>query len=149
MSTLKSGELAKRASVNSETLRYYEREGLLPEPERTESGYRLYAEEDVKRVRFIKRAQELGFSLKEIKELLALKLDATRSAREVKRLAEQKVLDIEEKITTLQAMKETLQELARACSGKGSVDHCPILSCLDECIPEIPMKVPKKGGEKQ
>ncbi len=73
MSPIKSGDLAKRANVNTETLRYYEREGLLPEPERTESGYRLYADEDVKRVQFIKRAQELGFSLKEVKELLALK----------------------------------------------------------------------------
>jgi MerR family transcriptional regulator, copper efflux regulator len=142
MSPIKSGALAKQANVNTETLRYYEREGLLPEPERTESGYRLYADEDVKRVRFIKRAQELGFSLKEVKELLALKLDASQSAREVKRLTEQKIQDIEEKIQSLHAMKEVLQHLAEACSGKGSVDHCPILNCLDECIPQ-------KGGEKR
>lgn len=87
MTTIKSEELAKQANVNSETLRYYEREGLLPEPERTESGYRLYADKDVRRDRFIKRAQELGFSLRKIKELLALKLEATQSASEVKRLA--------------------------------------------------------------
>jgi MerR family copper efflux transcriptional regulator len=141
MSPLKSGELAKQANVNSETLRYYEREGLLPEPERTDSGYRLYADEDVKRVRFIKRAQELGFSLKEIKELLALKLDASQSASEVKRLTEHKIQDIENKIQSLQAMKGVLHDVAAACSGKGSVDHCPILTCLDECIPQ-------KGGEK-
>jgi Zn(II)-responsive transcriptional regulator len=140
MNTIKSGDLAKRANVNPETLRYYEREGLLPEPERTESGYRLYVDEDVQRVRFIKRAQELGFSLKEIKELLALKLDASQSASEVKRLAEQKVQDIKAKIQSLQAMKETLEHLTEACSGKGSVDHCPILNCLDECIPQ-------KGGD--
>jgi Hg(II)-responsive transcriptional regulator len=142
MTPFKSGELAKKANVNSETLRYYEREDLLPAPERTESGYRLYTEEDVKRVRFIKRAQELGFSLKEVKELLALKLDAGQSAGQVKRLAEQKMKDIDAKIQSLQAMKAVLQELAEACSGKGSVDQCPILHCLDECIP-------RKGGEKR
>ncbi|MCE3236913.1 MAG: merR1 [Vampirovibrio sp.] len=142
MSPLKSGTLAKRANVNPETLRYYEREGLLPEPERSETGYRLYADEDVKRVRFIKRAQELGFSLKEIKELLALKLDASQSASQVKKLAELKIQDIEAKIQSLRAMKSILSELTEACSGKGSVDHCPILSCLDECIPQ-------KGGETQ
>lgn len=141
MTPLKSGDLAKKSNVNTETLRYYEKEGLLPEPERTESGYRLYADEDVKRVRFIKRAQELGFSLKEIKELLALKLDASQSASEVKRLTEQKIQDIDRKILNLQAMKTILEDLADACSGEGSVDHCPILNCLDECIPQ-------KGGEK-
>ncbi len=71
MSPLKSGDLAQKAKVNTETLRYYDREWLIPEPVRTESGYRLYADDDVKRVRFIKRTQELRFSLKEIKELLA------------------------------------------------------------------------------
>lgn len=142
MSPMKSGELAKQAGVNLETLRYYEREALLPEPERTDSGYRLYAEEDLKRVRFIKRAQELGFSLKEVKELLALHLDATQSASEVKRLAEQKLEDIESKIRSLQAMQTALSELAEACSGEGSVVHCPILNCLEECIPQ-------KGGEEQ
>jgi Hg(II)-responsive transcriptional regulator len=141
MSPIKSGELAKQANVNSETLRYYEREGLLPEPARSESGYRQYAEEDVKRVRFIKRAQDLGFSLREIKELLALKLNASQSAREVKRLAEQKIQEIENKIHHLEAMKTILGHLVEACSGKGSVSECPIINCLDECIPQ-------KGGEK-
>lgn len=141
MNPLKSGDLARKSKVNTETLRYYEKEGLLPEPERTESGYRLYADEDVKRVRFIKRAQELGFSLKEIKELLALKLDASQSASEVKRLTEQKIQDIDGKIQNLHAMKTILEDLVDACSGQGSVDHCPILNCLDECISQ-------KGGEK-
>lgn len=143
MHTLKSGELAKQANVNSETLRYYEREGLLPEPARSESGYRLYTDTDIKRVRFIKRAQDLGFSLREIKELLALKLDSSQSASEVKRLAEQKILNIEEKIESLQAMKQTLKHLTKACSGQGSVEDCPILNCLDECNPQ------KKGGDQR
>lgn len=140
MPPIKSGDLAKRANVNPETLRYYEREGLLPEPERAESGYRLYTEEDIKRVRFIKRAQELGFSLKEVKELLVLKLGNHQSARDVKRLTKQKIQDIDAKIQSLQAMKSVLEGLAEACSGQGTVDHCPILNCLDDCIPQ-------KGGK--
>ena len=141
MSPLKSGALAKKAHVNPETLRYYEREGLLPEPQRSDAGYRLYSDEDVRRVRFIKRAQELGFSLKEVKDLLALKVDASQSASEVKKLAEQKVQDIEAKIHHLQSMKRILHELADTCSGQGPVEQCPILNCLDACSSE-------KGGEK-
>ena len=132
MNTLKSGELAKQANVNTETLRYYEREGLLPEPKRSEAGYRLYTADDVKRVQFIKRAQDLGFSLKEIKELLTLKLDETQSAKAVKRLTEQKIKTIEHKIKALEAMKEVLLGLSAACSGEGSVDHCPIIKSLDK-----------------
>lgn len=131
MDGIKSGELAKRAKVNTETLRYYEREGLLPEPNRSESGYRLYSVEDVQRVLFIKRSQELGFSLKEIKELLALKLDANQSASDVKKLTEQKIADIDSRIESLQAMKHVLTELSVACSGKGSVTQCPILNSIE------------------
>jgi Hg(II)-responsive transcriptional regulator len=132
MNALRSGELAKQAQVNPETLRYYEREGLLPEPERTTAGYRVYTAEDVQRVQFIKRAQELGFSLKEIKELLALRLDETRSASVVKSLTEQKIETIQQKIDSLEAMKTALLELSATCSGKGSAHHCPILKSLDE-----------------
>lgn len=132
MTSLKSGELAKQAEVNVETLRYYEREGLLPEPERTESGYRLYHQRDVKRVRFIKKAQELGFTLKEIKELLTLTTDPKHLAGEVKTMTQQKIHIIEEKITVLQSMKATLFELSEACPGEaGTVDTCPIVRCLD------------------
>lgn len=140
MHSLKSGELAKQANVNPETLRYYEREGLLAEPVRTESGYRLYQQAEVKRVRFIKKAQELGFSLKEVKELLSLKWSGSHSASEVKQLTEQKILDIEAKIQSLLAMKAALQELASTCSGKGSIDDCPILNSLEDNAQE-------KGGE--
>jgi MerR family mercuric resistance operon transcriptional regulator len=148
MHSLKSGELAKQAQVNPETLRYYEREGLLPEPTRTEAGYRLYHPDDVKRVRFIKKAQELGFSLKEVKELLALKLNADHSASEVKRLTEHKIRDIEAKIQSLQAMKKVLADLASACSGTGSVDYCPILNCLEENSQENGQEnTQEKGGE--
>lgn len=141
MTLIKSGELAKQAGVNPETLRYYEREGLLPEPERTESGYRLYAQDDVNQVQFIKRAQELGFSLKEIKELLALRLDSNSSAAEVKKLTQEKIQDIDQKIQSLQAMKKILLELATECSGEGSLNHCPIIKSMES--------IPKKGGQQQ
>jgi Hg(II)-responsive transcriptional regulator len=125
---LKSGELARRASVNVETLRYYEREGLLPEPERSEAGYRYYAETDVQRVQFIKRAQELGFTLKEIKELLALKINPKGSAAGVKEFALQKIQLIDHKIQLLQNIRDTLVALSEACPGEdGTVDACPIL----------------------
>src|SRR6266849_5272993 len=102
------GELAKRAQVHLETIRYYEREGLLPEPPRLASGYRMFPESAVRRVRFIKRAQELGFSLAEIRDLLSLREDAGAGAHEMRERAKAKVANIEEKIRTLQAMKHAL-----------------------------------------
>ena len=132
-SKLKAGEVASQASVNVETLRYYEREGLLPEPARSDSGYRLYSDETVKTVRFIKRSQDLGFSLSEIKELLALRHNPDHSAGEVKALTEHKITVIEGKIQALQAMRETLLSLAKSCPGSAdTVAHCPIIHCLDE-----------------
>src|SRR5207244_5272900 len=99
--SLKIGELAERAEVNLQTIRYYEREGLLPEPPRRESGYRMFPETTVRRVRFIKRAQELGFTLAEIRELLSLRHDHDRIRTEVRALAEAKISHVEEKIRTL------------------------------------------------
>ncbi len=131
MLQLTIGELAKRGGVNLETIRYYEREGLLPKPPRSQSGYRQFPPEGVRRIRFIKRAQELGFSLKEIKELLALQLDPDSTAADVKKRAEQKLADIEEKIQTLRAMKKALVRLTATCCGEGSVSECPILESLD------------------
>jgi MerR family transcriptional regulator, copper efflux regulator len=131
MVSLKSGELAKQAHVNVETLRYYEREGLLPTPERSASGYRLYQDADVKRVSFIKKAQTLGFTLTEIKTLLALTGDGHQTAGNVKTLTEQKITLIEEKIQALLTMKATLLELVEACPGsEGTVDASPIIHCL-------------------
>jgi Hg(II)-responsive transcriptional regulator len=132
-SSLKSGELAKLADVHVETLRYYEREGLLAEPERSESGYRLYCPDDVKTVRFIKHAQELGFTLKEVKELLTLKQMTGHSAGEVKELAERKIQVINQKIQDLEAMKTTLLTLIEACpGGDESIDNCPIMQSLED-----------------
>ena len=127
MEQLTRGKLAKLGAVNLETIRYYERQGLLPKPPRSPSGYRLFPSESVRRVRFIKRAQELGFSLKEIKELLALKVSPKATASDVKERTETKIADIEQKIQTLRAMKKALARLVATCSGKSSASECPIL----------------------
>ncbi len=129
--TLKIGEVADRAGVNLQTIRYYDREGLLPEPPRLESGYRMFPQDAVRRVRFIMRAQELGFTLSEIKALLALRIERKRGSAEVQRLAQAKIADIEQKIRTLQAMKKVLKELAERCPGCGPTSECPILESLE------------------
>jgi MerR family mercuric resistance operon transcriptional regulator len=130
MEQLTVGELARRGKVNLETIRYYERRGLLPKPPRSASGYRLFSPESVRRIRFIKRAQELGFSLKEIKELLALQVSADGTSADVRERAEAKIADIEERIKTLRSMKKALERLTSACCGQGSVSECPILESL-------------------
>jgi len=128
---LKIGQLAQRASVNLQTIRYYEREGLLPEPPRLSSGYRLYSDSMVRRVRFIKRAQEIGFSLAEIRELLSLRADGRRERNEVRAIAQAKLADIEDKMRTLKAMKAVLNRLTERCSGCGPTSECPILESID------------------
>jgi MerR family mercuric resistance operon transcriptional regulator len=129
--TLKIGQLAQRAAVNLQTIRYYEREGLLPEPPRLSSGYRLYTDSVVRRVRFIKRAQEIGFSLAEIRELLSLRADENRERNEVRAIAQAKIADIEDKMRTLKAMKAVLNRLTERCSGCGPASECPILESID------------------
>ncbi len=132
MEMLTIGKLAKRADVNIETIRYYERRGLIPKPRRRESGYREYSDETAKRILFIKRAKDLGFSLKEINELLSLKLDPGTSCSEVRKKAEMKLEDIESKIKTLRKMKKALVNLTNSCSGSGPVKECPILEALEK-----------------
>ena len=128
---MKIGEVADRGGVNLQTIRYYEREGLLPQPPRLPSGYRVFSEPAVRRVRFIKRAQELGFTLAEIRELLSLRIDHERDRSEVRAIAEAKVADIEQKIRTLSAMKDALVRLTDHCHGHGPASECPILEALD------------------
>lgn len=125
------GQLAKKAQVNVETVRYYERRGLIPEPPRRESGYRRYAQDAVARIQFIKRAKELGFSLREILELLSLRVDPDTTCADVKRRAEVKIADIEEKIRSLRGMQKALMKLAASCTGRGPTNECPILEALD------------------
>ena len=128
---LKIGEVAERSGVNLQTILYYERQKLLPEPPRLPSGYRMFPEETVRRVRFIKRAQELGFSLTEILDLLSIQVDPSKECSDVKRLAKAKIANIEEKIRTLEAMKRVLGGLAKLCSGQGPSSECPILESID------------------
>lgn len=129
--TLTIGKLAKEAGVNIDTVRYYERRQLLLEPERTPSGYRQYQPETITRIKFIKRAQELGFSLDEISELLHLRIDADSACDDVKLRAEAKVADIQSKIETLERMQATLTELIGHCMLRQPTEPCPILNSLE------------------
>ena len=132
MDKLSIGELAKKANVNKETIRYYERKGLIPEPPRNDSGHRQYSEIEVKRTEFIKRTQSLGFSLKEIKDLLMLKIEPQTTCKDIQGIVKLKILDIDQKIKGLMLIKKTLNKLAGRCSGQGPVSACPILDELEE-----------------
>tara|TARA_B110000967_G_C18702694_1_gene468672 strand:- start:104 stop:508 length:405 start_codon:yes stop_codon:yes gene_type:complete len=134
MSYLRIGDLSKRTEINNETLRFYESKGLLEEPRRSEAGYRLYTESAVTRVNFIVRAKRLGFSLKEIMELLSLRVDKEDSTcGDVKFLAEKKLEDIEGKINELKRMRNALNKITLACcGGEESAVHCTILNSLED-----------------
>jgi MerR family copper efflux transcriptional regulator len=131
MDRLTIGEVAKQAQVRIETLRYYERRGLVAPPPRNGSNYRLYPQETVRRVQFIKRAQQRGFSLKEITELLALRATPETPCADIRTHAVAKIDTIEAKIRALHAMKRALTALVAACPGEGVVTDCPILASLD------------------
>lgn len=124
------GQVARRAGVGVETVRFYEREGLLEEPARRASGYRQYSEEAIKHIRFIKRAQQLGFSLKEIAELLTLRVDAETSCEQARERAAAKLAEVEQKIVELQRMREALLHVASLCAGEGPKGRCPLLDAL-------------------
>lgn len=130
-SSLTIGQLARKAEINLETVRYYERRGLLPKPPRAASGYRAFPPEAAQRLRFIRRAQELGFSLMEIRELLALRVSPRTSSAEIRKRAEAKIADIEKKIRSLESMRKSLRGLATSCSGCGPISKCPILESLE------------------
>lgn len=131
MESLTIGKIARFAEVGVETIRFYEREGLIIEPPRRDSGYRQYPKETVFRIRFIRRAKQLGFSLREIKELLSLRINPRTSCEEVREHTKGKIAEIEEKMHTLQRMKKALMNLTEACSGRGPVRECPILEALE------------------
>jgi Hg(II)-responsive transcriptional regulator len=130
MATLRIGELARQAAVTIDTIRFYERQGILPEPPRRASGYREYPPETVAVIRFIKRAQELGFTLRETAELLELREVPRATCRDVLKRAQAKVAAIDAKIRDLQAMRDALLELMAECSGRGPVACCPIIESL-------------------
>lgn len=130
LKSLTIGRLAKLAEVSIDSIRFYERRGLLAEPLRTESNYRMYPLEAADRLRFIKKAQTLGFSLNEIQELLALRHDPTASKAEVKAKTAQKIGDIRGKIRDLSRMLQALEQLDESCDGHGPIGDCPILEAL-------------------
>ncbi len=132
MDTLSIGQVARRAGVGIETVRFYEREGLLEEPLRRPSGYRQYSEQVVQRIHFIKRAQQLGFSLKEIAELLLLRVDAQTSCEEVQQRTEAKIAEVERKLIELQRMRQALLQVAALCTGQGPASACPMLDALEQ-----------------
>ncbi len=132
MDMLSIGQVARRSGVGVETVRYYEREGLLEEPPRRASGYRQYSEEVVKRLHFIKRAQKLGFSLKEITELLLLRVDTQNACEDVRQRADAKIAEVERKLIELQRMRQALIQVASLCTGKGPDSRCPVLDALDQ-----------------
>lgn len=134
MDSIGIGTLARRAGVSIDTVRYYERDGLLAPRTRLASGYRRYSEVEVSRLRFIRRAQALGFSLKEVKELLAI--SGQRDVARIKRTAQGKLADVERRIAELERVRDGLSSLIDACPGHGRAADCPILKALgDEELP--------------
>lgn len=125
------GQTAKQAGVNIQTIRYYERRGFVKPDARRDSGYRLYGEEAVKRILFIKKAQELGFTLKDIDRLLRLSVGSTARCRDVRMKAEAHLMDVREKIARLRSIENVLSGLIRTCMRKGRTDPCPILKSLE------------------
>lgn len=125
------GQVAKLAGVGVETIRFYEREGLLNKPERKESGYRLFGSDVVNRIRFIRRVQELGFSLKEIRELLFLRVDSRATAKEVKKRVDSKIDQIDGRIRDLKKVRSALAQLSRNVT-KRPTSECPLLDVLDK-----------------
>jgi MerR family transcriptional regulator, copper efflux regulator len=128
MESIGIGALARRAGVGIDTVRYYERTGLIAPRTRLASGYRRYTELEVSRLRFIRRAQALGFTLKEVRELLSL--SAQRDVARVKRSAQAKLQDVEERIAELEKVRKGLATLIAACPGHGRAADCPILKTL-------------------
>lgn len=128
---LQIGIVAKRARVNVQTIRYYERRGLVSPEDHRESGYRLYSGEAVKKIRFIKNAQELGFTLGEIMGLLKLQVSHRSKCGEVKRKAEVRLNDVRSKLDSLKAIEKALIELVDACRSRAATDPCPILKSLE------------------
>jgi MerR family copper efflux transcriptional regulator len=130
MNSIGIGTLAKRAGVSIDTVRYYEKSGLLAPESRLASGYRRYSDEQVSRLRFIRRAQELGFTLKDIRELLGI--SKQRDVAKVKRAAEKKLADVEARLVALTRMRDGLATLVATCPGHGRAADCPILKALGE-----------------
>lgn len=132
MSSFTIGEIARRAEVGIDTVRYYERNELLPAPVRRPSGYREYGDADVQRLSFIRRAKDLGFTLAQIRELLALSTDRERGVRGIKKRAQERLDDLDLRIREMQRVRSGLQALVDGCPGHGKLQACPILGALTQ-----------------
>ncbi len=128
------GKLAKAAGVNVETVRFYEREGLLKRPLKTGTGWRQYDDQALHTLRFIKRAQALGFSLREVRQLLALRTNRMDRCGDVRRSAEEKVADIDSRIADLRAIRSALADLIDRCHSRPDQLSCPIVESLSESV---------------
>ncbi len=149
MGSLTIGVLAKRADVGIETVRFYERRGLVRRPARPGTGYRSYPEDAVGRIRFIRNAQALGFSLQEIKELLALRVTAGTSCAAVRSRAAAKVADVNRRLADLERIRVALEELVAACPGRGALASCTILEALDSAAVSISESRPMGAKRRQ
>lgn len=127
---MRIGTVARKCGVSIDTIRYYEREGLLPPPRRRPSGYREYGDGAVKRLRFIRHAKELGFSLEDIRELLSLSIDREQGVKGVKQRAQTRLAMVEERLAQLRRVRRGLKQLIVNCPGHGPLDECPILRAL-------------------
>jgi len=130
MNQLSIGQLARHAGVAIDTVRYYERNGLLHPANRLASGYRRYSESELKRLRFIRRAKVLGFSLDEVRELL--ELGSQDSVAGIRQAAQAKLADLDRRLAELERIRQGLRELVEACPGHGRADACPILAALNQ-----------------
>ncbi len=130
MNKLTIGQVARRAEIGIETIRFYERKGLIDEPERKASGYRQYKDDVILRLAFIQQTKTLGFSLNEIRDLLSIRASSGSVTKEIKQLAGVKLDEIKIKIKVLRRMQRTLTDLVQRCPGEGSESDCPILQTL-------------------
>lgn len=150
MGPLTIGALARRAGVGVETVRFYERRGLVRRPARPRAGYRSYPEEAIGRIRFIRNAQALGFTLQEVKELLALRVTAGTSCAAVRSRASAKVADVRRRLADLDRIRKALEKLIAVCPGRGALGDCTILEALDSAdagVPESrPGRKPRQKG---
>jgi MerR family copper efflux transcriptional regulator len=138
MDSLTIGALARQAGVGVETVRFYERRGLVRRPARPRVGYRAYPEEAVVRIRFIRNAQAVGFTLQEVKELLALRVTAGTSCAAVRSRASAKAADVQRRLAELERIRVALEKLVAACPGRGALSNCTILEALDSTELEVP-----------
>ena len=131
MQSMTIGQVAKQAGVGVETIRFYEHKGLLNKPRRRQSGYRVFTSEVVGRIRFIKKTKRLGFSLREIRDLLVLRVDARATTADLKGRVDAKISEIDDRLNDLKRMRAGLRRLSRACTGRKPIAECGLLDALE------------------